>query len=289
MSNKDLRKTTLLTSIVWLLLALMALGGAAFAWFTFSVTTNITPIASSIGSGGVDLKISESYNGPFDAQCTLTYQNNENSSLYPVSTSTLDRWYEPVSQDRNGISTRFREITEQNTLDGMTFHGKVYLLAENQDCDIYLNRADMTFDMANATDQAARLGLIFRNDMTGQELSRVILRLDDMSMERSGASAETTQTVSQENAVIDEIDGSGYPAFANDPAEDINEYMAYTETQQGGITVGNKQLTRLPANTVITVEYYLYLEGCDENCVNSIQDGDMMINLGFAGVGYEVD
>jgi hypothetical protein len=288
MADKNLKKTTLLTSIVWLLLALMALGGAAFAWFTFGVTTNITPIASSIGRGGVDLKISDAYSGPFGAECTLVYENNAEESLYPVSTSTLDNWYEAIAQDRNGISTRFREITQQDTLDAMVFHGKVYLLAENQDCTVYLNRADMSFSMDNATDQAARLGLIFTNETTGQELNRLILRIDDMSMERSGESAESTQTVSQEGSVIEGIDGSGYPTFANDPAEDINQYMAYT-VSQGDFTTGERQLAMLPANTVITVEYYLYLEGCDDNCVNSIQDGNVSFNFGFAGVGNETD
>ncbi len=288
MDKNSLRKTTLLASLVWLLLALLALGGAAFAWFTFGVDTNITPMAGSVGRGGVDLKISDSYSGSFGTECALSYQNNESESLYPVSTSTLERWYESIAQDRNGISTGFREITVQSTLDAMIFHGNVYLLAENQDCNVYLNRADMLFTMGNGAEQAARLGLVLRNEATGDELARVILALDQLDMDKTGSTPEASLTVEKENVVIDGVDTGGYPAFVADPAEDITGYMAYS-AGQNDFTAGSRALALIPANTVITVEYYLYLEGCDDGCVNDVQGGDVRFNMGFAGIGVDSD
>ena len=283
-----MRRSTLIISAVWLLLALMALGGAAFAWFTFGVDTNITPMASSVGRGGVDLKISDSYGGPFAAECNLTYENNADGSLYPVSTSSLEHWYEPTAQDRNGISTSFREITEQSVLDAMTWHGRVYLLSENQDCDLYLSRTDMLLTMGEGAEQAARLGLILRDETTGRELTRVMLRLDELDMERTGGAAEAVQTVTESGAVIESTDGGGYPSFTADPAEDINDYMAYASGQTE-LGPGRRALAMLPADTVITAEYYLYLEGCDDNCVNAIQDAEIRFNLGWAGAAVQTD
>ena len=38
-----------------------------------------------------------------------------------------------------------------------------------------------------------------------------------------------------------------------------------------------------------TVEYWLYLEGCDEQCVNAVQSRASEIQLGFAGTDVEED
>ncbi len=284
----QMRRSTLIISVIWLLLALLVLSGAAFAWFTFGVDTNITPVSSSVGRGGVDLRISDSYSGPFSTECSLTHENNADGSLYPVSTSLLQHWYEPTAQDRNGISTSFREITEQSELDAMTWHGRVYLLSENQDCELYLSRADMLLTMGDGAAQAARLGLIVHDEATGRELTRVILRLDEMDMERTGDAAEAMLTVAQRGVVTESTDGGGYPAYTADPAEDINVYMAYI-SEQGELSTNSRALATLPADTVITAEYYLYLEGCDEHCINAIQDTDIRFNLGWAGAAVQAD
>ena len=39
----------------------------------------------------------------------------------------------------------------------------------------------------------------------------------------------------------------------------------------------------LKAEEVATVEYWLYLEGCDPNCYNPVQSKDIALQLGFAG------
>ena len=47
---------------------------------------------------------------------------------------------------------------------------------------------------------------------------------------------------------------------------------------------GEQALCTLAFKEIAKVEYWLYLEGCDENCVNEVQNRDVMLQLAFAGV-----
>jgi hypothetical protein len=47
---------------------------------------------------------------------------------------------------------------------------------------------------------------------------------------------------------------------------------------------GQEILCTIANNQVATVEYWYYLEGCDENCINAVQSRDAILQLGFAGV-----
>ena len=46
-------------------------------------------------------------------------------------------------------------------------------------------------------------------------------------------------------------------------------------------------LVQLDADEVASVEYWLYLEGCDEQCSNPVQNRTSEIQLAFAGVDLE--
>ena len=43
----------------------------------------------------------------------------------------------------------------------------------------------------------------------------------------------------------------------------------------------------LNVDEVATVEFWLYMEGCDDNCINAAQQKDTGIQLSFAGVPRE--
>ena len=40
---------------------------------------------------------------------------------------------------------------------------------------------------------------------------------------------------------------------------------------------------------IATVEYWLYLEGCDPECFNPVHSRDLALQLGFAGEKLEPD
>ena len=81
---KNLKKSFHL-SVLWILLLLVVFTGSTYAWFTLSglSSTNVTPMAGTIGIGDTVLLISNSSNGPFDKSCELVLDGNP-TSLKPI-------------------------------------------------------------------------------------------------------------------------------------------------------------------------------------------------------------
>ena len=52
----------------------------------------------------------------------------------------------------------------------------------------------------------------------------------------------------------------------------------------GDYIAGAKRLASLQADEIAMVEYWLYLEGCDEQCINQVQNRPSGLRLAFAGV-----
>ena len=46
---------------------------------------------------------------------------------------------------------------------------------------------------------------------------------------------------------------------------------------------------QLDADEIATVEYWLYLEGCDDQCVNAVQSRASELQFAFVGTDVEED
>ena len=96
--------------------------------------------------------------------------------------------------------------------------------------------------------------------------------------------AQTVRTIARASAVVSAIAGGGQPSYVDDPALDISEFMAQAGANENEYNPGARSLVTLQADEVATVEYYLYLEGCDEQCSNAVQNRSSELALAFAGV-----
>ena len=88
----------------------IALVGITYAWFTFDPYTKVTPMEGKISEGSANLLISESRSGPFDKQCEL-HPASLPQVLSPVSTANLSSFYTAARQNKEGITTHFREVS----------------------------------------------------------------------------------------------------------------------------------------------------------------------------------
>ena len=59
--------------------------------------------------------------------------------------------------------------------------------------------------------------------------------------------------------------------------------MAYKNSSDK-YDAGTSVLVSLETDEVASVEYWLYLEGCDEQCFNPVQNKDAGLMLAFVGV-----
>lgn len=67
------------------------------------------------------------------------------------------------------------------------------------------------------------------------------------------------------------------------------QFMAQGRANENEYKPGARSLVSLQADEVAAVEYYLYLEGCDEQCSNAVQSRSSEIALAFAGVDARVN
>ena len=63
--------------------------------------------------------------------------------------------------------------------------------------------------------------------------------------------------------------------------------MAKKGSSDGAYQAGTKIVVQMNADEIATVEYWLYLEGCDDQCSNPVQNRNTEIKLAFAGVDVQ--
>lgn len=255
-----------------LLALLIAFTSATYAWFTFSPDTNVEPLEGGIGYSEGNLTISSSAQGPFAETCELSIPA-EDILLRPLSTADLQTFYVAKAHDRNGISTVFAEDAQYAE---SALCGSVYLKSERADCGVYLSPDALDFGDDVQALASLRLGLVFN---TGRGTAMHIFKLDDMG---NTAGAEARETVAQPGCVISSVSADGQPDFVSDPAAALSDYFSVGDGDNLG--PGKTLLCTLPADEAVRVDYFLYLEGCDENCINAVQSRDLALSLGFTGI-----
>jgi hypothetical protein len=270
------RKTWILAA-VWVLLAAAALTAATYAWFTFSPYTNVEPVSSTISQGDVSLLIANDPNEAFDKTCVLT-PDSRPDELQPLSTADLEHFSRAVAQSPNGISILYQDVSSR--MEDYLIHGTLYLRSLHGACGVYLNRSGM--DLGTDTQALAALRLALRIT-TANGTKTCLFRLDDLG---DTSSAESTQTVPQAGTVVSGVSGSGEADYVSDPSEDMSPYFA-EETETDQMEAGQEMLAALASEETASVEYWLYLEGCDEQCINEVQDRDLNLQFSFAGVKIE--
>ena len=176
---KNLKKSFHL-SVLWILLLLVVFTGSTYAWFTLSglSSTNVTPMAGTIGTGDTVLLISNSSNGPFDKSCELVLDGNP-TSLKPISTANLQRFYKVrAPTTKEGIAALYSPCRHDRGKSAMPSTAPCICSATTLPCDVYFEPRRAEPSEADAQALAAmRLGMKITSASTGTRSSD-FFRLD---------------------------------------------------------------------------------------------------------------
>lgn len=275
MNRKRLQGSAFL-ALFWIAVLAVTLTTATYAWFTISAITNVEPMEGGVSRGDGNLLISSSRQGPFEKECRLQLSGNV-QELMPLSTADLEHFYEASGQNAAGIVKLYRDATAQ--AEERALHGTVYLRSEYGACDVYLKRSGLDFGTDGQVLAAARLGL----RITAQNgNSTRIFRLDELG---NTGSAVSKLTVPDGGTVVSAVNGAGSASFVRDPSVAIGDYLAVENgADDQEPEAGRQMLCTIQADEIVSVEFWLYLEGCDEQCINEVQERSTGIQLAFAGV-----
>ena len=280
--NEDVQslKKRFFMGIFWFLLLLVIAVGSTYAWFSLSgrASTNITPMAGTVSNGDASLLISVNQSGPFDKTCDLVLDGSPDN-LKPLSTIDLEKFYKATAQNQDGIAVLYTDATDKVNEDAL--HGTVYLKCENASCNVYFNKEELSLGSDGQALAAMRLGMKITSS---SGVKTWIFSLDEMG---STGGAQSKRTVSQGGTVVSSVSSSGQATLSGDPSVGIGSYMA--RSAGDSFSDGTSSLVTLKADEVATVEYWLYLEGCDDECFNPVQNRSSDFKLAFAGVDVKTN
>lgn len=268
-----MRKARLPAAALLLLVLLLLLAGGTYAWFTFRPDVTVTPLHGTVSGGSGNLLISTAPEGPFAASCALR-PVRPGAELQPLSTADLVSFYAVKRLDQNGVARSYRRADAESVEH--TLSGVLYLRAEDSDFDLYLWLPGLDAGTDPQALAALRLGLELRTQLGVQ---RRILRLDALG---DTAEALSRQSVPTAGTVVAGCDADGRPDYVPDPAAEPAGFAA-----AGSLDApepGPAPLGRLTAGETAELHYILYLEGCDEHCINAVQARELALALAFAGV-----
>lgn len=258
----------LVATAVWMLVLAVALTAATLAWFSSSRETNVTPVAHTVSESGYDLQISSSANGPWDTTATLA---TADKTLYPISTADLTQWWRGTFQNAAGITTDYKNVTSQ--LDDYALTGTVYLKGSSAALNVYLYPGQMSIATDPQLLAALRFGIIVQ---TSAGTATHIFTCDDLG---STAGAASQRTTAQDGVAVA---GSSSWNYTADPAQAINAYAMDGNGDTPAARAGAQPICTLAADEVATVRYFIYMEGCDANCITQAQARDLTLQLAFA-------
>ena len=259
----------MVAAAAWLAVLVLVLSAATFAWFSNSRFTNVTPAAHTVSEDGYDLLISASEQGPFSERCQLA---SADKTLYPVSTSDLSDFWRATFQNAAGITTDYANCTSE--LGEYALTGTFYLKGSSLPLAVYLYPSQMSVSADSQLLAAARVGFIIQSSAGTQSY---IFRYDDLG-DTSGAAQQ--RTTAQSDVVVS---GQGSWSYVADPAQSVSAYSmdgsGDTPTARSGAT----PLFTLGADEVASVRYFVYMEGCDANCIGEAQSKSISLQFAFAG------
>lgn len=258
----------LVATAAWMLVLAVALTAATLAWFSSSRETNVTPVAHTVSESGYDLQISSSANGPWDTTATLA---TADKTLYPISTADLTQWWRGTFQNAAGITTDYKNVTSQ--LDDYALTGTVYLKGSSAALNVYLYPGQMSIATDPQLLAALRFGIIVQ---TSAGTATHIFTCDDLG---STAGAASQRTTAQDGVAVA---GSSSWNYTADPAQAINAYAMDGNGDTPAARAGAQPICTLAADEVATVRYFIYMEGCDANCITQAQARDLTLQLAFA-------
>ena len=265
MKTKNMRKKALLSSVAMLLVAVVALSGATYAWFSTNTTAKLNTISLTTAKSS-SLLIAEKTGSsdPADSDYSAEIVASWSKQLKPVSTVDCDDFYEVTAltgdaASGTGASTKAGSVSPATETDYL--HKVLFFKAD----DAVSVRLTSLTPTAGTTSIASALRVAF---VVGSNVTIY------------GIGAQTNEGI----AAV-----TGYPATAGTYQTFQNFYdggsnvPGVTFSSVSAIAAGasSAAFLTLPANGAATqVDVYIWLEGNDSDCNNGISGGSLT-NLAF--------
>ena len=292
--NSKAIKRQLLAAIAMVLVAALALGSSTYAWFV----NNTRVTAGTFSATATTSNALEISNDGTTWLTSIDLSSDSVGSWAPVSTTDLvlfakDKTWNTSANNKGNVVTVWEDATANTH-----YYAKTFYLRANQDCTVQLNvgtKVKETTATPNGILNAMRIGFA-----SGTET--VVYQISDSTKTEAASRRDTTEFTEAVDGIAKAIKvTAGTPdnsyaventAFTrtatittNGSTGDTTASGAIIERSTDNSTLGtataNNYIVHLTANTSTPVTLYIWLEGCDYDCVSSIAAGSIQTSLEF--------
>ena len=283
---KQLRNR-LTSSMIAVLVMMLAALAATYAWYVYNTNRHTTNVKMAAGTG-VNLQISNSYDGDYSSATVLAKFPGQ---LTPVSTDRISGGFQKVTLFKEGKEDQAPFVTDTFT-GGQTsdyYQTKLFLRTTGGTTDVYLS--DIGFedsDENNPISSAIRVGFVVHQPGKDQASeAEYIFEISD----KKNPQAQYNTDDGEEGYVLDSSKKDGSTVR---PKLYTSDAYCHYDKATGEVTTNPNQSLRLctvsgdgngkPGESV-EVEVYIWLEGCDEDCTGNLAGTTLQnLALSFAGV-----
>ena len=283
MSSKAKLTGKVLTALIGVMVAILAITASTFAWYFYNVNGHTTKVRMAAGSG-TSIQISNSYDGPYSSSVQM---DDFNDYLDPVSTDRIANGFQKVTgfEDEGGTIWAKYFSTAQH----VDYCIRTLYLKANASDDVAVYLSDITGinrDENNPLSSAIRVGfVIYEPGQSENVKNEYIFAIDDVTNPQGQFNTYTDLDYrNNPNIVLDSTKNDGSTVYFKPYDED--NYVNYDADQ--AMVYLNPQSTSICTlqgdGTPVRVDVYFWLEGCDPDCYGNLagQSLDKMA-LSFAG------
>lgn len=284
-SSKKNLKNRLTTGTVALLIALLAVVSATYAWYVYNTGRHTTKVRMAAGAG-VNLQISNSYSGTYGSAAVL---DSFTGRLNPVSTNRISGGFQKVIGFTNGTENQSNLVASLFGRGDYTDYYKtsLFLRTNGNPTDIYI--ADIGFedsDSKNPISSAIRAGFVVHRIGRSQPAdAEYIFAISD----KKNPKAEYNTAKGKEGDVLDctKTDGITVPftPYTSDAYCNYNKNTGEVVLKNGSLKLCTISGNSGSAGEPVQIDLYIWLEGCDEDCTNNLGSQTLKnLSVSFAGV-----
>lgn len=285
---KSALKHKLLLAVLALLIAIIATAAVTFAWYIYNTNSRTTKVHMAAGSTS-SLEIANTYQGTYGSSCDLS---SFTAVLNPVSTDNILNGFQKVYGFTDGSENQSNLIASlfgpSDTTD--YYETTVFLRTNAKGLNIYVS--DIGFkekDEKNPISTAIRIGLVVHEQGKHKPVAdQYIFEISN----KKNPQAEYNTATGEEGYVLDSTrtDGTTLPFKPYTK----NNFVDYDKTT-GVVTVYPGKSLKIGSITgtgteefgePVQVDIYIWLEGCDSDCVNNIC-GKTLSNVAVSFAGSE--
>ena len=277
-------KRSIITAALALLAALFAIISASFAWYIYNTSAHTTFVHMAAGST-ISLQISNEYEGPYQSSVELV--SDFAGDLVPVSTDKVLNGFNTVTEfsgrpegKKSLLASLFGEVEQTE------YYLSTLFIKSSDSVGLYLSNIgydDKDSDYLIST--AIRVGLLVHDPGNNQPVnSEYIFEINT----ESNPDAEYNTAKGYEGCVLDSSKfGTGsWDVIEFTPYNSDNYCIHNVNTGLTELKPNSLKLCDLPDDEeAVQVDVYIWLEGCDEDCMNNLV-GATLENLALAFVGY---